>query len=69
MIEAEEGRLTEAALVFGELRARDVMQSRPDIDYVTTADEHDAVVEKVVATGRTRLPLVPAAVAWRTRSA
>jgi CBS domain containing-hemolysin-like protein len=58
MIEAEESRLSEAALIFGDLRARDVMQARPYIDFVTTADGREAVVDKAVETGRTRLPLV-----------
>lgn len=34
------------------------MQPRPDIDYVTTADTIDQVIEAAMRTGRTRLPLV-----------
>jgi CBS domain containing-hemolysin-like protein len=58
MIEPEEGRLSEAALVFGDLRARDVMQPRSGIDTVGTDDSLDAAIEQAIATGRTRLPLV-----------
>jgi CBS domain containing-hemolysin-like protein len=35
-----------------------VMQPRPDIDYVTTADTIDQVIETAMRTGRTRLPLL-----------
>jgi CBS domain containing-hemolysin-like protein len=58
LIEAEESRLSEAALVFGDLRARDVMQPRAEIDFVTTDADVEAAIEKVIATGLTRLPLV-----------
>lgn len=58
MIHADESQLSAAALTFGDLRAREVMQPRQQIDYVTTADAPDAVIEKAMATGRTRLPLV-----------
>ena len=57
MIDADESRLSEAALVFGDLRARDVMQPRPDIDFVTTNDSLERVIETAIETGRTRLPL------------
>ena len=58
LIQADESQLSEAALVFGDLRAREVMQPRPEIDYVTTADTIDQVIETAMRTGRTRLPLV-----------
>jgi len=58
LIQADESELSEAALIFGDLRAREVMQPRPDIDYVTTADTIDQVIETAMRTGRTRLPLV-----------
>ncbi|MFP5362928.1 MAG: hemolysin family protein [Thermoleophilia bacterium] len=58
MIDADESRLSEAALVFGDLRARDVMQPRPEIDFVSTDDGHEDVIETAIRTGRTRLPLV-----------
>lgn len=58
MIDADESRLSEAALGFGDLRARDVMQPRPDIDFVKTGDDLERVIEAAIKTGRTRLPLV-----------
>jgi CBS domain containing-hemolysin-like protein len=58
LIERDESELSEAALTFGDLRARGVMQPRPGIDYVTTADTIDEVIETAMRTGRTRLPLV-----------
>jgi CBS domain containing-hemolysin-like protein len=58
MIQEDERQLSEAALVYGDLRAREVMQPRPEIDYVTTGDTTDRVIEKAMRTGRTRLPLV-----------
>ena len=57
-IEAEESRLSEAALLFGDVRVREVMQPRAEIDLVTTADDHETVIERAIETGRTRLPLV-----------
>ncbi len=58
LIEAQESRISESALVFGDLRARQVMRSRGEIDVVTTQDDREAVVAQVTKTGRTRLPLV-----------
>ena len=58
LIQGEEAELTDRALVFGDLRAREVMKPRPEIDFVTTDDDPRRVTEIAVATGRTRLPLV-----------
>jgi CBS domain containing-hemolysin-like protein len=58
LIEAEESRLSEAALLFGDVRVREIMQPRAEIDLVTTADDHETVIERAIETGRTRLPLV-----------
>src|SRR5688572_6446511 len=57
MIEREEQAISEAALVFGDMRAREVMKPRPEIDYVQTSDDARAVANRAVETGRTRLPL------------
>jgi CBS domain containing-hemolysin-like protein len=38
MIDLEEQRLSEAALVFGDMRAREVMKPRGEIDFVLTTD-------------------------------
>jgi CBS domain containing-hemolysin-like protein len=53
----EEQELSEAALVFGDLRAREVMRPRAEIAYVLTSDSPRRVAERVVETGHTRLPL------------
>jgi CBS domain containing-hemolysin-like protein len=53
----EEQELSEAALVFGDLRAREVMKPRAEIAYVLTADSPREVAERVIETGHTRLPL------------
>jgi CBS domain containing-hemolysin-like protein len=53
----EEQELSEAALVFGDLRAREVMRPRAEIAYVLTTDSPRRVAERVIQTGHTRLPL------------
>lgn len=57
LIERDEQRLSEAALVFGDRRAREVMTPRPDIDFATS----DATPAELAATamegGHTRLPV------------
>jgi CBS domain containing-hemolysin-like protein len=57
MIERDEQRLSEAALVFGDRRAREVMTPRWEIDYVTTDMSPHAIAEKAMRSGHTRLPL------------
>ena len=57
LIEPEEQQLSEAALLFGDLRAREVMRPRGEIDYVTTADTPQEIARRAIATGRTRLPV------------
>jgi CBS domain containing-hemolysin-like protein len=57
LIEREEQELSEAALVFGDMRAREVMKPRGEIDMVLTADSPRTIAERAIATGRTRLPL------------
>jgi CBS domain containing-hemolysin-like protein len=53
----EEQELSEAALVFGDLRAREVMRPRAEIAYVLTTDSPRRVAERFTETGHTRLPL------------
>jgi CBS domain containing-hemolysin-like protein len=53
----EEQELSEAALVFGDLRAREVMRPRAEVAYVLTSDSPRRVAERVTETGHTRLPL------------
>jgi CBS domain containing-hemolysin-like protein len=57
MIEREQQELSEAALVFGDTRAREVMKPRREIDLVLTTDSPRTVADRAVTTGRTRLPL------------
>jgi CBS domain containing-hemolysin-like protein len=57
LIGGDEQQLSDAALVFGDLRAREVMRPRPEIDYVITADDPQQVIDVAMRTGRTRLPL------------
>jgi CBS domain containing-hemolysin-like protein len=57
LIEREEQELSEAALIFGDLRAREVMKARKEIDLVLTTDSPHTIAERAIATGRTRLPL------------
>ena len=57
VIEREEQELSEAALVFGDTRAREVMKPRGEVDLVLTTDSARTIAERAIATGRTRLPL------------
>jgi CBS domain containing-hemolysin-like protein len=57
LIERAEQELSEAALLFGDMRAREVMKPRGEIDLVLTSDSPRAIAERAIATGRTRLPL------------
>jgi CBS domain containing-hemolysin-like protein len=57
LIQAEESRFTENALLFGDRRAREIMTPRPRIDYITTSDTVDDAVEVAARGGHTRLPL------------
>jgi CBS domain containing-hemolysin-like protein len=56
-IGVEEQELSEAALVFGDLRAREVMRPRAEVAYVLTSDSPRRVAQRVIETGHTRLPL------------
>jgi CBS domain containing-hemolysin-like protein len=57
LIEAEERRFTENALLFGDRRAREIMTPRPRIDYVTTDDSVEEAAAMAARNGHTRLPL------------
>jgi CBS domain containing-hemolysin-like protein len=60
LIDSEEGRFTENVLLFGDLRAREVMVPRPEVDWVTGEDSIGDVVRRSIDTGHTRLPLCEA---------
>jgi CBS domain containing-hemolysin-like protein len=57
LIERGEQELSEAALIFGDMRAREVMKPRGEIDSVLTTDSANTIAERAMATGRTRLPV------------
>lgn len=63
LIQREEQDLSEAALVFGDLSASEAMTPRSGIDVVLTTDSADAIADRAIATGRTRLPLEPSQLA------
>jgi CBS domain containing-hemolysin-like protein len=60
LIDTEEGRFTENVLLFGDLRAREVMVPRPEVDWVTAEDSFGDVARRSIETGHTRLPLCEA---------
>jgi CBS domain containing-hemolysin-like protein len=60
LIQREERELSEAALVFGDLRAREVMKPRAEVDYVLDTDKARTIAERAIETGRTRLPVCTA---------
>jgi CBS domain containing-hemolysin-like protein len=60
LIDTEEGRFSENVLLFGDLRAREVMVPRPDVDWVTAEDSIGDVARRSIETGHTRLPLCEA---------
>jgi len=57
LIEHQEQQLSEAALVFGDRRAREVMTPRSEIDFASTEDAPRAIAAKATESGHTRLPL------------
>ena len=57
LIEHEEQQLSEAALVFGDRRAREVMTPRSEIDFATTDDDPREIARTAMDGGHTRLPL------------
>jgi len=60
LIDLEEGRFSENVLLFGDLRAREVMVPRPDVDWVAADDSIGDVARRSIETGHTRLPLCEA---------
>lgn len=57
LIERDEQHISEAALVFGDRRAREVMTPRSRIDFATTAQPPRTIAAKSMESGHTRLPL------------
>ena len=56
-IQREDLRLSEKIFSFGDMRAREVMRPRPEIDYVTTDGDVRGAAGRAMDTGHTRLPL------------
>ncbi|MGI8804473.1 MAG: hemolysin family protein [Thermoleophilaceae bacterium] len=56
-IQPEDWRLSENIFSFGDMRAREVMMPRPEIDYVTTDSDVRGAAGRAMDTGHTRLPL------------
>jgi CBS domain containing-hemolysin-like protein len=57
LIDQGEQEISEAALLFGDMRARDVMKPRGEVDHVLTTDSPETIARRVMDTGRTRLPV------------
>ena len=57
LIEPEDWRLSENVFSFGDMRAREVMMPRPEIDYVTTDADVASTARRAIETGHTRFPL------------
>ena len=57
LIQVEEQRVTEAALLYGDRRAREVMKPRPEVVHLTTDQNLEQAGRLVVETGHTRFPL------------
>jgi CBS domain containing-hemolysin-like protein len=60
LIDREEGRLSENVLLFGDLRAREVMVPRPEVDWVTPEESVVDAARRSIETGHTRLPVCEA---------
>ena len=57
LIEPEEQYISEAALVFGDRRAREAMTPRSDVVFVTAGQLPREIAETAMRSGHTRLPL------------
>jgi CBS domain containing-hemolysin-like protein len=60
LIDIDERRFTENVFSFGDRRTRDIMIPRPQVQFVTVAHDLRTVARRLLATGRTRLPLCEA---------
>ena len=56
-IDPQDWRLSENIFSFGDMRVREVMMPRPEVDFVTTEDDVRAAAARAMDTGHTRLPL------------
>ncbi len=53
----EESALSERALLFGDLRAREIMHPRAEVDFLTTSAGVPEAIDLAIETGHTRFPL------------
>ncbi len=53
----EESRLSERALLFGDLRAREIMHPRAEVEFLTTSAGVREAIDLAIETGHTRFPL------------
>jgi CBS domain containing-hemolysin-like protein len=60
LIDPDEREFAEKVFLFGDLRARQVMLPRPEIDYLTTDESVRDAAARVIETGHSRLPLCEA---------
>jgi CBS domain containing-hemolysin-like protein len=60
LIQREDLQLSENVFSFGDMRVREVMMPRPDIDFVTTEGDVRSAAARAMETGHTRLPLCEA---------
>jgi CBS domain containing-hemolysin-like protein len=57
LLEREEWQLSERVFTFGDMRAREVMMPRPDIEFVTTDGDVASTARRAIETGHTRFPV------------
>jgi CBS domain containing-hemolysin-like protein len=57
LIESQDLRLSENVFSFGDMRVREVMRPRPEIDSVTTDGDVASTARRAMDTGHTRFPL------------
>lgn len=57
MIEHEEEEMSEAALVFGDSEAREVMRPREAVEFVLTTDSPEEIASRALEAGHTRFPV------------
>jgi CBS domain containing-hemolysin-like protein len=57
LLGAQESQLSEAALIFGDRRAREIMRPRAEVDFLTADAGVREAIDLAIETGHTRFPL------------
>jgi CBS domain containing-hemolysin-like protein len=57
LLGVQESQLSEAALIFGDRRAREIMRPRAEVDFLTTDAGVREAIDLAIETGHTRFPL------------